>query len=411
MTARLPAIQDDLLPLPRHQFQLFLFFLNLIYLGGLALVTGVSLWSHWGNLGWQQVVIIGTVIVQTALHLATFVFNSRWPLPLRWLVAYFAGSVGLWLIEWQLEPNFRWLVGSYVGLMYSMLPIPISIPTTSLVFLAVVAEDIGWDRLGQVTTYEVLGIITPLVAMIILSLYIYHLLRTSGERARLIAELQAAQHELELARQRDAENAALLERERLARDMHDGLGHTLAALSVQLEAIQRLYPVDPERASTQVDDMKSLTRASMDSLRRSLAGLRTPGLGERTLGQSLKMLSEETRQRAGLDIECHLAPAADTLAPSVAETLWRVAQEALTNVEKHAQASRADIYLEVKPQAAILRIVDDGQGLPANALNRKGHYGLLGMRERVEGLGGVLAIARNGERGTLIEAQLPVIGS
>jgi signal transduction histidine kinase len=404
------APQDDLLPLPRHQFQVFLFVLNLIYLGGLGLVTGVSLWYARADLGWRQATIISIVLVQTGIHLATFVFNSRWPLPLRWLLAYFAGSVGLWLVEWQLEPNFRWLIGSYIGLMYSMLPIPISVPTTSLVFLAVVAEDIGWGNLARLTTYEVLGIITPLVAMIILSLYIYHLLKTSGERAKLIAQLQAAQYELELARQRDAETAALRERERLARDMHDGLGHTLAALSVQLEAIQRLYPVDPERASSQVDDMKALTRSSMEALRRSLAGLRAPGLGERPLGQALKLLSLETSQRAGLDVDCRVAADADRLAPTVAETFWRVAQEALTNVERHARAERAEIRLEVKPQAAVLRIQDDGLGLPAGAESQHGHYGLRGMRERVEGLGGVFTVGRLGPGGTLIEAQLPLIG-
>src|SRR5262249_56005621 len=90
--------------------------------------------------------------------------------------------------------------------------------------------------------------------------YVSH---TSSERAGLIAELQAAQRALEVARQRDTELAALRERERLARDLHDSLGHALVALSVQLEAVQRLYTVDPARAPAHVSTMKDLPRASM----------------------------------------------------------------------------------------------------------------------------------------------------
>ena len=95
----------------------------------------------------------------------------------------------------------------------------------------------------------------------VLYLFIYAIIRTSRERAKLITKLETAQKELELARQRDTELATLQERERLARDLHDSLGHTLVALSVQLEAVQRLYKVDPERASAQVDELKTLTRA------------------------------------------------------------------------------------------------------------------------------------------------------
>jgi signal transduction histidine kinase len=159
-----------------------------------------------------------------------------------------------------------------------------------------------------------------------------------------------------------------------------------------------------------VDDMKALTRSSMEALRRSLAGLRASGLGERPLSQALKMLSLETSQRTGLDVDCHVAPEADRLTPTVAETFWRIAQEALTNVEKHAQAERAEVCLEVQSHAASLRILDDGQGLPMGAEGQHGHYGLRGMRERVEGLGGVFTVGRRGPAGTEIEAQLPLIG-
>jgi signal transduction histidine kinase len=176
---------------------------------------------------------------------------------------------------------------------------------------------------------------------------------------------------------------------------------------VQLEAVQRLYRVDPDRASTQVDDLKTLTRKSMDDLRRSLDGLRAPGLGNRQLREALQSLCVETSQRLNLEIACHVAEDADELSPAIAETMWRVTQEALTNVEKHARARRVQVELSIQGGAATLRITDDGLGLPPDAESRPGHYGLRGMRERVEGLGGTLSLADGG--GATVEARLPII--
>jgi signal transduction histidine kinase len=238
--------------------------------------------------------------------------------------------------------------------------------------------------------------------------FIASIIRTSQDRGKLIAELEAAQRELEIARQKDVELAALRERERLARDLHDSLGHALVAMTVQLEAIQRLYRVDPQRGSAQVEALKALTRRSMDDLRRSLDGLRAPGLGDQPLSAALPQLGVETGQRANLQIRCRVPPEADRLSPALAETLWRVAQEALTNIEKHARARTVDITLEIQPAAAALRVADDGAGLPPEAEGQPGHYGLRGMRERVEGLGGALTLNNTGQ-GTVIEAHLPII--
>jgi signal transduction histidine kinase len=237
-----------------------------------------------------------------------------------------------------------------------------------------------------------------------------HLTRTSQERGELIAELQAAKAELELAQRREAELAVLRERERLARDLHDSLGHTLVALSVQLEAIQRLYRVDPDQASAQVDEMKALTRSSMDALRRSLAGLRAPGLGDSALRPALQALCVDFGERTGIDVACQIDQAADRLRPALAETLWRVTQEALTNVEKHAQARQVGVILSCEPSSVLLEVTDDGVGLPPGAAEGLNRFGLRGMRERVEGLGGALT-CRGTEEGTAVKARLPIINA
>jgi signal transduction histidine kinase len=239
-----------------------------------------------------------------------------------------------------------------------------------------------------------------------LMVYIGQLNQTSLERGRLIEKLEETKSRLEAARQHEAELAVLRERERLARDLHDSLGHTLVVLSVQLEAIQRLYHVDPDKASAQVEDLKALTRTSMDDLRRSLAGLRTPGLGDRQLRPALQALCVGFGQRTRTEIEFQIGEEVEALRAAMRETLWRAAQEALTNVEKHAQAKRVELTLRCVDQTLVLEVVDDGIGLPQDAENSPGHFGLRGMRERVEGLGGSLILS-GGESGTVLEVRLP----
>ena len=171
-----------------------------------------------------------------------------------------------------------------------------------------------------------------------LGLFIHGLTVTSSERAKLIKQLEAAQKELELSHERDTELAALRERERLARELHDSLGHGLVTLTVQLEAAQRLYHVDPQQASMLMDEMKQLSRTTMEQLRRSLSGLRTSGLGDQPLGPALEKLCSESERNGGLKAHCTVAEGTKRLTPSVAEALWRVAQEGLRNAERHAQA-------------------------------------------------------------------------
>jgi signal transduction histidine kinase len=244
---------------------------------------------------------------------------------------------------------------------------------------------------------------------VVLGLFIRHLADTSNERGRLIVELQNAQRELELARERELELAALRERERLARDLHDTLGHSLVTLTVQLEAAQRLQTADPARVATLLAEMQKLTRSSMEDLRRSLANLRTSGLGDRPLTESLRTLCAEAGKRFGATIDCQVAEGADALPPAVAEVLWRVAQEGLTNIEKHAHAHHVEVNLALPSKEVALRVSDDGAGLSRGAEDKPGHYGLRGLRERVEGLGGAFTVAPAGTSGTCIEARIPVI--
>jgi len=370
------------------------------------LLFGHNLWVERAALGGRQALLLGLSAVQVVLYGWNFMFNEVWPLP-RWRKAlYFFGSLALWAVEWQLDPNYFWLIFSYMGQMFGILSPTAAIPSTSVIFFFLWATGRNWNFSGLSLT-EVGGALLAYTSFLVLFLFINVVSRTSQERALLIQQLKRAQRELEAARTRDTELATLRERERLARELHDSLGHALVVIAVQLEAIQRLYPVDPRQAEERIEALKGVARTNMDELRGALQGLRSAELGDRPLAEALQSLCVQTGQRSGLEMACHAPADGARLTPAAAEALWRVAQEALTNVERHAQAHHVQLNLEQEPAAVLLRVRDDGRGLPAGAETLPEHYGLRGMRERVEGLGGSLTVA--GEQGTVVEARVPII--
>jgi signal transduction histidine kinase len=416
-------------PIPARQFRGFLLFFHLVFLGILVLTLYAHLHRVQGAWGQKDIALVGLVTTQILLYVCFFALPSlaeHWPasrwfrqvfkdmndygrrnhsLALRFWGVYITVSVAIVLAESRIEPDYRFMLVAYVG-QISALPFRISVPGTMAIIAAFLLNWLGWKGLVSWRIVDALLMVVPMSALILL---MGRTIVTSGERGKLILELEKAKRELELARQRDAELAALRERERLARDLHDNLGHSLVTMTVQLEAAQRLISVDPSRAATSLEEMKTLSRSSMESLRRSLANLRAPGLGDKPLARALQSLCAETSRRTGLGIDSQIADGADGLPPALAEALWHVAQEGLTNVEKHAQAQQATVNLSLQPQLVVLRVGDDGIGLPPDAEQKPGHYGLRGMRERVEGVGGTLLLTTSNPKGTIVEARVSLI--
>lgn len=395
-------------PLPHKQYRRYMLFFNLLMLGSLGAALIATLWTLPTGLSWRQIVTAILLLVQIGAYLALLRFVS-WPSQQRLIVLYFALSLGLWALETWLTPMIWWLGFAYVGQMFGMLPLWGALGGTLFAFL-VMYRFLFIPQMSSTTDMSWLyGMMAQWVSLIVIFIFLNQLIRTSQERGELIAELEATQRALEAAQAQQAELAVLRERERLARDLHDSLGHVLVSLSVQLEAAQRLYRVDPEQASAQIDEMKALTRSSMDALRRSIAGLRAPELGDHALRPALQALCVDFGQRVGLSVACELDDCADDLRPALAETVWRVVQEALTNVEKHAQADHVAVRLICEPNGMVLRVTDDGIGLPEQADAGADRFGLRGMRERVAGLGGTLRLYNDG--GAVVEARLPMITS
>jgi signal transduction histidine kinase len=229
---------------------------------------------------------------------------------------------------------------------------------------------------------------------------------TRRESQALLVELQAAHQQLQEYALRTEEMAVVEERNRLAREMHDTIGHRLTVASVQLEAAQRLCPTDAERAASLVGTVREQVREALGELRATVATLRSPVEADLQLRSALRRLMEHFEAATGLTIHRVLPDEMPPLPDAHRLALYRAAQEALTNVQKHAAASQVWLVLNIHDDMATLLVSDDGQGLTLSAGSEG--FGLQGLRERAAQLGGDLHVEPRPGGGTQLSLRLPL---
>lgn len=218
------------------------------------------------------------------------------------------------------------------------------------------------------------------------------------ERARLFA--------------RRAELGAVEERNRLAREIHDTLAQGLAAIALQLETADALLEAQPEtiRARPAVQNALALTRANLEEARRSVLDLRAQPLEGKTLAEALTALAAQSEWATRWHTSVHLTITGGVNLPlpgRVEVGLYRIAQEALTNAARHAQASRIAVQLEVESTRVQLIITDDGIGFDPAHLP-PGRYGLIGLNERAKLMGGKFKLESSPKQGTRMEVSVPL---
>lgn len=217
-------------------------------------------------------------------------------------------------------------------------------------------------------------------------------------------------HELRAAQQQVQELAVAEERNRLAREMHDTLGHRLTVAVVQLEGAQRLIPTEPERAARMIGAMREQMKEALADLRRTVAALRAPLTDDLPLEVALTRLAQNFQEGTGLTVQLQLPPALPALSAAQRLTMYRAAQEALTNAQRHARARHIWITVQAANHQLTLTTADDGQGFPAD-VNGEG-FGLRGLRERAAQLGGQLALESRAGGGAQVRLILPMeVGS
>ena len=213
----------------------------------------------------------------------------------------------------------------------------------------------------------------------------------------------------EILRGRLAREASLEERTRLARELHDTLEQNLAGIGYALEAVK--HTIDhPSVARSHLDRALAHVDQSMGEARRSVWAVRPRPLEEGDLVSALEMLAREVSWggMARADVQVHGVRWA--LLPGVEDHLFRVAQEALTNALKHASATRLRVAVHFDAGALQVVVEDDGRGFAPNGAagpGAGGHFGLVGMRERVAKVGGLLDIESVPGRGTTVRVAVP----
>jgi two-component system sensor histidine kinase UhpB len=212
---------------------------------------------------------------------------------------------------------------------------------------------------------------------------------------QMLERLEAERHDSG----RRALRAQEAERLRVARGLHDEVGQVLTGVLLQLDAIASGSDAD-------LDETKHAVRQALEDVRRTAQELRPEMLEDLGLVSALTELSRRFAEQSGIRVDRHFAADLPKLSEEAEIAVYRVAQESLTNVARHASATRVDVTLDAGVDSVVLRVVDDGRGL-ARAASQNGHNGLRGMRERAVLVGGALAVKNGRDGGVEVRLEVP----
>ena len=251
-------------------------------------------------------------------------------------------------------------------------------------------------------------LVTVIPITIFISMYVTLYVRQAEAREKaeaLAAELEAANQQLTEYAARVEDLTITTERQRMARELHDTLSQGLAGLILQLEATDaHLNNNHTAKAQSIIGNAMEQARATLADARRAIDDLRQSSLDD--LDSALRLEISRFTNATGIPILFHTDQIPPLPAP-VTETLVRAVAEALTNVANHAQAHNVAVYVRMKDKSLSVTIQDDGRGFDASAIP-SGHYGILGIKERVRLVNGSFEIQSNNGKGTTIRIDIPI---
>ena len=346
--------------------------------------------------------------------------KEHWWLPLMWLPFmgfFFAGP------HWKQAGSPGWVANTLIGIVFICLYLQafarggrVRVVCT-LLMLAIAAAVTPYNpggaglliycaAAGSFSTNRLRVLLFAVAEMAVLLFYAYRLhfdLPSWASMALLIVLVGAINHwaalshcqseKLKLANDEIEHLAKTAERERIARDLHDVLGHTLSLITLKSELARKLVDRDPERAKLEMQDVENTSRAALADVREAIRGYRSDGFFAE-LGRARAAL-----ETAGVTLQCSTVPL--ELSPEQESVLALALREAVTNVVRHAEAQRCEVRLMKEAALCRLEIADDGRGSDAPEGN-----GLRGMRERLQSVGG--SLERLSGQGTRLVIQLPL---
>jgi two-component system, NarL family, sensor histidine kinase DesK len=310
------------------------------------------------------------------------------------------GLAFIWLYLYSFShPEPHQLYGTLGMLAMAACLVPTNNGAVSVLFVYAIAA--GASTTNRARLVSLMGI-----GLGLMGLYSYHLklpLAAWGSMALLIilvgivnhlgaiahcrgVQLRKADHEIEHL-------AKVAERERIARDLHDLLGHTLSLITLKAELARKLVDRDPQRAKQEMLDVEHTSRAALADVREAISGYRGEGLAAELVR------ARKTLETAGITVNCDVTEL--PLTPAQETVLALALREAITNVVRHAQARQCSVRLQRENNLCTLEIADNGRGADAPEGN-----GLRGMRERLEAIGG--SLQRQSQAGTRLVIHLPL---
>jgi signal transduction histidine kinase len=286
------------------------------------------------------------------------------------------------LASWQYGRFGMWVSLALSGLLYMFTPF----------FLP--PDAFTWG------IYAIRGFV--LLGVTLILAYTVATLATAQRREQ--AALAAANQKLAEQAVINEQLATSRERNRLARELHDTLAHSLSGTAVQLQAVATLLKLDPPAAATELAEAQQQIRRGLEESRRAIGALRASPLEEMGLAAALQERAERLAGRMGLPLHAEISDNLSPLSPLVEQSLYRIADEALLNIERHAQASRIGVSLALENGRLHLTISDDGQGFNVQQVvaGNNSRFGLLGMKERAALIDADLDIESQAGQGTII---------
>jgi len=271
---------------------------------------------------------------------------------------------------------------------------------TSILDIAVLAVFVPIGRTNLIVAFSL--ILFRLVILGLVGLVVNHLITIQRLQAKALRDANTRLHDYAATRENLITSQ---ERNRLARELHDTLAHTLAAATVQLEAVQVIWETQPERAKQLVQESAVTMRDGLQETRRALQALRAESLESIGFVASIHELAKSTQAGHGLDVTVNVTGSFAWLSNEQEHILYRITQEAIHNSTRHANAHHMTITLSANNNALSLSVVDDGVGFDGTNIDSYGHFGVQGMRERAEIIGANLSIGSEIGQGTTIHVK------
>lgn len=317
-------------------------------------------------------------------------------------VLYLILGWAIWVALTTFHPLGYLLLFTLYGQLHIYYEPPSSYVLNGLLTLVVVFEMSILGSLPPLTVLATMVLWTIIGASIVL--FIQRVIQQSNERRQLIEALETARDDLARS-QRQA--GIMEERQRLANEIHDTLAQGFASVVMHLESVSRADDIPP-RVYEHLDAAKSIARSSLSEARRFVWALRPEILEMHSLAEGIRKFVETWSQLGNIPAEVHVNGTPAVLRPEQDVALLRVVQEALANVSKHARATQVNVSISYLPGVVLLDIQDNGQGFIPDTVQptSKGGYGLIGMRERIQRLGGSLIVESTPGEGTTLVVEL-----